>query len=117
MIYFSDGCNEQCKNHKNFTNVLPNYWNYALYAEWYFLAISHGKNACDGTGGTIKQVAAYTTFQQSAWTNIVTKVFSQVFQYLKYLYTVVLGSHYRNNWKQTSWGKVREKQYLTRIKI
>ena len=55
VIHFSDGCcSGQYKNHKNFTNLLHHYCDYALYAEWHFLATSHGKNACDGIGGTIK---------------------------------------------------------------
>ena len=54
LIYFSDGCSGQYKNHKNFTNLLHHYHDYALYAEWHFFAMSHGKNACDGIGGTIK---------------------------------------------------------------
>ena len=54
VIYFSDGCSGQYKNHKNFTNLLRHYCHYALYAEWHFFATSHGKNACDGIGGTIK---------------------------------------------------------------
>ena len=54
VIYFSDGCSGQYKNHKNFTNLLHHYCNYALYAEWHFFAMSHVKNACDGIGGTVK---------------------------------------------------------------
>ena len=41
------------------------YCDYALYAEWHFFATSHGKNACDSIGGTIKQVAAYASLQRS----------------------------------------------------
>ena len=65
VIHFSDGCSGQYKNHKNFTNLLHHYCDYALYAEWHFLATSHGKNACDGIGGTIKPMAAYASLQQS----------------------------------------------------
>ena len=36
-----------------------------MYAEWHFFATSHGKNACDGIVGTIKQMAAYASLQQS----------------------------------------------------
>ena len=66
VIYFSDGCSGQYKNHINFTNLLHNYCDYALYAEWHFFAMSHGKNACDGIGGTIKRMAAYASLQQPA---------------------------------------------------
>ena len=65
VIYFSVGCSGQYKNHKNFTNLLHYYYDCALYAEWHFFATSHGKNACDGIGGTIKQMVAYASLQQS----------------------------------------------------
>ena len=48
VIYFSDGCNGQYKNNKNFTNLLHHYRDY------HFFAIPHGKNACDSIGGAIK---------------------------------------------------------------
>ena len=32
-------------------------------SEWHFFATSHCKNACDGIGGTIKCLAAYTSLQ------------------------------------------------------
>ena len=54
VIYFSDGCSGQYKNNKNFTNLLHHYRDYALYEEWHFFAIPHGKNACDSIGGAIK---------------------------------------------------------------
>ena len=42
------------------------YCDNALYAEWHFFAMSHGKNGCDTIGGTIKQIAAYASLQRSA---------------------------------------------------
>ena len=65
VIYFSDGCSGQYKNHKNFTNLSHRHCDYALYAEWHFFATCHGKNACDGIGGTIKRMAAYASLQLS----------------------------------------------------
>ena len=65
MIYFSDGCSEQYKNHKNFTNLSHHYCNYALHAEWHFFTTSHRKNACDGICGIIKQMALYASLQRS----------------------------------------------------
>ena len=65
VIYFSDGCSGQYKNHKCFTNLFYHYCNYLLYAEWHFCTISHGKNACDGIGVTIKCMAAYASLQRS----------------------------------------------------
>lgn len=32
-------------------------------AEWHFSAIPHGKNACDGIGGTVKQLATQTSLR------------------------------------------------------
>ena len=49
----------------NYLLMSYHYCDYALYAEWHFFATSHGKNACDGIGGTIKQMAAYASLQQS----------------------------------------------------
>ena len=63
VLYFSDGCSGQYKNHKIFTNLVNHYCDYALYAEWHFFATSHDKNACDGIGGTIKRKAAYVSMQ------------------------------------------------------
>ena len=34
-------------------------------AEWHFFATSHGKNACDGVGGTIKRLAASASLQRA----------------------------------------------------
>ena len=65
VICFSDGCSGQYKKHKNFTNLLHHYCDYALYALWHFFAMSHGKNACDGIDGTIKWITAYASLQWS----------------------------------------------------
>ena len=46
-----------------------------MYAEWHFFVISHGKNACDGIGGTIKQMAAYVSWQQSVTGQILSPKF------------------------------------------
>ena len=65
VMYFSDGWSGQYKNHKNFTNLSHHYCDYALYAEWHFFAMSHGKIICDDIDGTIKRMAAYASLQQS----------------------------------------------------
>ena len=49
----------------NYLLMSFHYCDYALYAEWHFFASSHGKNACDSIGGTIKQMAAYASLQRS----------------------------------------------------
>ena len=46
------------KNRKNFTNLLMHKKDFEMKAELNFFATSHGKNACDGVGGTIKRLAA-----------------------------------------------------------
>ena len=49
----------------NYLLMSYHYCNNALHAEWHFFTKSHGKNACDGIGGTIKQIAAYVSLQRS----------------------------------------------------
>ena len=55
IIYFSDGCGRQYKNYKNFMNLMQRK----------FFATSHGKNACDGVGGTVKRPAAHVSLQRA----------------------------------------------------
>lgn len=57
LHYFSDGCAGQYKNKYNFYNLCNHKNDFNLEAEWNFFATSHGKNACDGIGGTLKRVA------------------------------------------------------------
>ena len=61
--YFSDGAASQYKNYKNFCNLLCHEDDFGLQAEWNFFATSHGKNACDGVGGTVKREAAKASLQ------------------------------------------------------
>ena len=63
VIYFSDGCSEQYKNQKHFANLLHHYCNYPLYIEWHSFAMSHGNNAHDSIGRTIKPIASYASLQ------------------------------------------------------
>ena len=53
--YFSDGCGAQYKNRFNFINLCHHLEDFGIEAEWNFFATSHGKNACDGIGGSIKR--------------------------------------------------------------
>lgn len=64
VIYFSDGASSQYKNKKNFINVCHHFLDFGLCAEWNFFASSHGKNACDGIGGTTKRLVARTSLQR-----------------------------------------------------
>ena len=41
------------------------YNKFGIYAKWNFFATSHGKNACDGIGETIKRAAAKASLQRT----------------------------------------------------
>ena len=56
-FYFSDGCAGQYKNRYNFSNISYHEKDFGVKCEWHFFATSHGKNACDGIGGTVKHAA------------------------------------------------------------
>ena len=56
--YFSGGCVGQYKNKYNFTDLCYHEKDFGLACEWHFFATSHGKNACDGIGGTVKRATA-----------------------------------------------------------
>jgi len=77
--YFSDGSGAQYKNYKNFTNLIHHDADFNLKAEWNFFATSHGKNACDGVGGTIKRLAARASLQRAITNQIQTP--EQLFQF------------------------------------
>lgn len=65
VVYFSDGSSAQYKNYKNFINLCYHEEDYGMTAEWHFFATSHGKNACDGVGGTIKRLATRASLQRT----------------------------------------------------
>ena len=48
---------------KNLTNLIFHQEDFHVQAEWIFFATSHGKNACDGVGGTTKRLAAHASLQ------------------------------------------------------
>ena len=56
--YFTDGCAAQYKNYKNFANLCNHQKDFGLDAKWNFFATSHGKQPCDGIGGTMKRIVA-----------------------------------------------------------
>ena len=62
--YFSDGCPGQYKNQYNFINLCHHKEDSSLDCEWNFFAISHGKSACDGIGGTVKRLTAKASLQR-----------------------------------------------------
>lgn len=70
--YFSDGCAGQYKNRYNFTNLCYHEEDFGLACEWNFFATSHGKNACDGIGGTVKRATARASLQRTTERQILT---------------------------------------------
>ena len=63
VFYFSDGCAEQYKNRKNFTNLCHHQQDFNMDAEWTFFATSHDKSPCDGAGRFVKQYVAKLSLQ------------------------------------------------------
>ena len=72
VIYFSDGAVSHYKNYKNFANLLNHSTDHGLHAEWNFFGTSHGKNTCDGIGGTVKRLAARASLQHTYKDHILT---------------------------------------------
>ena len=64
IIYFSHGSAAQYNNYKIFLNLLHHETDFTIRAGWHFFAILHGKNACDGAGGTINRLAARASLQR-----------------------------------------------------
>ena len=62
--YFSDGCSKQYKCCKNFLNLSLHKTEYQIDAKWHFFATSHGKNSCDGIGGSIKRTVRRASLQR-----------------------------------------------------
>ena len=54
IMYFTDGCAGQYKNRRNFYNLCQHKSDFGLNARWIFFATSHGKQSCDGIGGSVK---------------------------------------------------------------
>ena len=64
FTYVSDAAASQYKNCKNFTTLCLYEDDFRVPAEWHFPATSHGKDACDGLGGTVKRLAARASLQR-----------------------------------------------------
>jgi hypothetical protein len=69
--YFSDGCAAQYKNKYNFINLCYHRDDFNLDGEWNFFATSHGKNACDGLGGTVKRSLTKASLQRTVSEQII----------------------------------------------
>ena len=54
VTFFSDQCAGQYKNCKNLYNLCHHKADCNIDAKWVFFATSHGKQPCDGIGGTVK---------------------------------------------------------------
>ena len=66
VIYYSDGCAGQYKNRFNFMNLAYHEYDFdGIIAEWHFFATSHGKNPCDGVGGTTKRLVMKASLQRT----------------------------------------------------
>ena len=104
------------ENQKNVANLLHHSCNYALYAEWHFFAMPHGKNACKGIFGTIKQIAACASLQQWSVTGQILSAKS-LFQFANSEIPGIQLFWIPTQKQTSSWEKVREKQYFIRIKI
>ena len=70
--YFSDGSCAQYKNYKNFANLIFYVQDFGITAQWNFFATSHGKNLCDGVGGTVKRLATRASLQRPLDNQILT---------------------------------------------
>jgi len=57
ITYYSDGAPSQYKNFKNALNVLNHEQDFGVRCKWKYFASGHGKNACDGVGGSVKGTA------------------------------------------------------------
>lgn len=68
--YFSDGCAGQYKNCKNMLNLCFHCEDFGFTAKWNFFATSHGKQPCDGIGGTVKRLATLASLQRDTGNHI-----------------------------------------------
>ena len=72
IIYFSDGCGGECRNYKNFMNLMKHLDDFALNAEWNVFATLHGKDAFDGIRDTVERPATHATLQRAKEKQILT---------------------------------------------
>ena len=100
--YFSDGCVAQYKNKFNFINICHHEEDFKISCEWHFYATSHGKNACDGIGGSVKRYVAKASLQRVTTNHILSpeKFFSYCEENIKgitFIYTSKLEINIVNN--------------------
>jgi hypothetical protein len=76
VYYFSDGASSQYKDCRNFLNLCYHAEEFHVAAEWNFIYTSHGKNPCNGIGGTAKQHVAHVSSQATERNHILTTEYS-----------------------------------------
>lgn len=81
LIYFSDGAASQYKNRYNLCNLMHHEEDFGCKAEWNFHPTSHGKNLCDGVGGTVKRKAHNASLQKGSTDPITTP--KKLFEYVR----------------------------------
>ena len=81
VIYFTDGCAGQYKNRKNFYNLCQHKSDFGLNARLVFFATSHGKQSCDGIGGTVKRLVSNANLKRDVKDKILSS--SDIFQFCK----------------------------------
>ena len=81
IIYFTDECAGQYKNRKNVYNLCQHKSDFGLNARWVFFASSHGKQPCDGIGGTVKWLVSNASLKRDLKDQILSP--SDMFQFRK----------------------------------
>ena len=79
--HFNDECAGQYKNWKKFYNLCQRKSDFGLNARWVFFATSHGKQPCDGIGGTVKQLVSNASLKRDLKDQILSP--SGMFQFCK----------------------------------
>ncbi|KAJ8666886.1 hypothetical protein QAD02_008548 [Eretmocerus hayati] len=75
VIYFWNERNfssQHFKSKSNFVNLIQHEEDFGLKDEWHFHVTTHGKNACDGIGATIKSTARRESLQKGSSGHILT---------------------------------------------
>ena len=81
IIYFTDECAGQYKNREKMYNLCQHKSDFAVNAIWVFFATSHGKQPCDGIGGTVKQLVSNASLMRESKDQILSP--SDMFQFCK----------------------------------
>ena len=115
LHYFTDGCAAQYKNKYNFINICHHMNDFNLSCEWHFFATSHGKNACDGIGGTVKRATARASLQRAMDKQILTPL--DMFQFCKENLSQHIKFYFFNPEQITATGKKLKRRFDMAISI